>query len=280
MIILRNIIIDGIHQKPILTDVYYDKNNQKKPVVIFAHGYKGYKDWGAWNLVAESFAKQNMAFIKFNFSHNGGTVSKPIDFPDLEAFGNNNFIKELDDLQSVINWVSQNKDFANEFDLKNINLIGHSRGGGIVLLKAAEEKLVSKVITWSAVSDYADRFPTGKILDDWKKNGVSYVHNSRTHQQMPLYYQFYQNFINNKERLNICKAVKKIEIPQLIIQGQADETVNVQEAKNLHVWNPKSELYILKNANHTFRSRHPWESDLLPEELAKAVTKTISFIKK
>jgi len=279
MTILKNILIDGLHQKPILTDVFYKKNNQKKPIVIFAHGYKGYKDWGAWNLVAKAFADNGFVFVKFNFSHNGGTVSQPIDFPDLEAFGNNNFIKELDDLQSVINWVSQNKDFVNEFDFSNINLIGHSRGGGIVLLKAAQEKLINKVITWSAVSDYAARFPTDKILEDWKNRGVTYVHNSRTHQQMPLYYQFYQNFIDNKERLNICKSVKKLEIPQLIIHGQADETVSMKEAQDLHTWNPKNELYIVKNANHTFGSKHPWKSDLLPEALAKAVTKTISFIK-
>ena len=33
---------------------------QKKKEITtrdFAHGYKGYKDWGAWNLMAEKFAK-------------------------------------------------------------------------------------------------------------------------------------------------------------------------------------------------------------------------------
>ena len=32
-------------------------------------------------------------------------MDQPIDFPDLEAFGNNNYTKELDDLRSVIDWV-------------------------------------------------------------------------------------------------------------------------------------------------------------------------------
>ena len=52
--------------------------------------------------MAKEFAKDGFCFIKFNFSHNGGTVEQPIDFPDLEAFGNNNYTKELDDLESVI----------------------------------------------------------------------------------------------------------------------------------------------------------------------------------
>ena len=53
MKIIRNILVESTKQnKPILTDVFYNKNNHKKPVVIFCHGYKGYKDWGAWNLAA------------------------------------------------------------------------------------------------------------------------------------------------------------------------------------------------------------------------------------
>ena len=46
----------------------------------------------------KTFAASGIAVLKFNFSHNGGTVEQPIDFPDLEAFGHNNYTKELDDL--------------------------------------------------------------------------------------------------------------------------------------------------------------------------------------
>ena len=104
MNIEQNLIVDSKHIKPIVTDVFYQKTNKPKKVVIFCHGYKGFKDWGAWNLMAESFAKAGFFFIKFNFSHNGGTAENPIDFPDLEAFGNNNYTKELDDLERVIDW--------------------------------------------------------------------------------------------------------------------------------------------------------------------------------
>ena len=107
---VENLIIEGKHNKPIVTDIFYKENHQPKKVVIFCHGYKGFKDWGAWNLMAASFANAGFFFIKFNFSHNGGTVEQPIDFPDLEAFGNNNYSKELDDLGSVIDWVSTNSD--------------------------------------------------------------------------------------------------------------------------------------------------------------------------
>ena len=72
MKIIKNFSIEGKHQKPIVTDVFYNETHQPKKVVIFCHGYKGFKDWGAWNLMAEAFANAGFFFIKFNFSHNGG----------------------------------------------------------------------------------------------------------------------------------------------------------------------------------------------------------------
>src|SRR5210317_1950113 len=102
MISKQHYIIDGKHQKPILIDTTRDLNQENLPIVIFCHGYKGFKDWGAWNLMAKAFAEAGFFFVKFNFSYNGGTVEQPIDFPDLEAFGNNNYTKELDDLDCVI----------------------------------------------------------------------------------------------------------------------------------------------------------------------------------
>jgi len=274
----KNIIIPGKHTKPILIDTFYEQNAKKKPIVIFAHGFKGYKDWGCWNLVAEKFAKQNMFFIKFNFSHNGGTIEQPLDFPDLEAFGNNNFIKELDDLQSVIDWILSEKSIKNEIDTTNITLIGHSRGGGIVTLKANEDNRITKIITWAGVSDFEARFPKKDILDVWKKQGVSFIENSRTKQQMPLYYQFYENFSKNKHRLHIQSAVNKLKIPYLIIHGMNDTTVLIEEAKNLNSWNSKSELHLLNGANHTFSTTHPWGENVLPAHLQTVVEKSIVFV--
>ena len=126
MKIERNIIIQGKHSKPILLDFGYNATGVKKPVVVFAHGFKGFKDWGHFNKVMEYFIENDFAFLKFNFSHNGGTVEQPIDFPDLEAFGNNNYTKELDDLRTVVDWIVATGN--EEIDADQIYLIGHSRG--------------------------------------------------------------------------------------------------------------------------------------------------------
>ena len=259
MKIIKNNIIDGKHQKPIVTDVFYNETHQPKKVVVFCHGYKGFKDWGAWNLMAEQFAKAGFFFIKFNFSHNGGTLENPIDFPDLEAFGNNNYTKELDDLESVLDWISSEKKFRNEVDLNDISIIGHSRGGGIVLLKANEDTRVKKVITLAAVCDLGKRSSTIGDLENWKKTGVKYVVNGRTKQNMPHFYQFYEDFKANSARLNIQKAVEQIEVLKSVFRDR--EAYRIMDVNG-----PLNEVMKQHNATAKPFQRNPvWLVDALKE---------------
>lgn len=279
MTISKNNIIPGKHEKPILVDTFFSEDSKTKPIIIFCHGYKGFKDWGAWGLMAKAFAEAGFFFIKFNFSHNGGTVEQPIDFPDLEAFGNNNYTKELDDLESVINWICSNTFFKNEADLDNINLIGHSRAGGIVTIKAEEDSRIKKVISLAGVSSFGKRTSTTGDLEQWKKDGVKYVLNGRTKQKMPHFYQFYEDFIQNEERLTIKRAVSILKIPYLIIHGSADTSVLIDEAHNLHKWQPKSVLKIIENADHVFNTNHPWQLKDLSTQLKKVTTLIVTFLK-
>jgi pimeloyl-ACP methyl ester carboxylesterase len=271
-------VIDGKHNKPILIDVTYLDKSINSQIIIFCHGYKGFKDWGAWNIMAKAFAKTGFCFIKFNFSHNGGTVEQPIDFPDLEAFGNNNYGKELDDLQSVINWCHDNDTIKTIGNLDNLTLMGHSRGGSIVSITAHEDSRIKQVISLAGVSDLLARSVTNSGIEDWKKTGVKYVINGRTKQQMPHYYQFYQDTLKNKERLNIQEAVSNLKIPHLIIHGDNDTSIFINEAENLHKWNANSTLKIIKGANHVFQASHPWYKNTLPKELNEAVSAVIKFL--
>lgn len=275
---INNLKITGKYGKSILIDIYNNEDNKPKPIIIFCHGYKGYKDWGAWSLMAEDFANSGFCFIKFNFSYNGGTIEQPIDFPDLEAFGNNNYTKELDDLDSVLNWIIEKFNSNKNFDISNITLLGHSRGGGIVTIKAEEDSRISKVISLAGVSDYEKRFPDGEALEQWKKQGVYYVENGRTKQQMPHYYQFFEDYKQNKDRLNIKRATSNLKIPHLIIHGNKDTSVSINEAENLHKWNPNSDLIIIEGADHVFETKHPWQKTELSKELEMVIQSVVSFI--
>ncbi|MCH7784065.1 MAG: alpha/beta fold hydrolase [Bacteroidetes bacterium] len=279
MTLKKNLVLMEKDKKPIVYDVYYTQSLSPKPVVVFCHGYKGFKDWGAWHLVAEAFSNEGFFFIKFNFSHNGGTVEQPIDFPDLDAFSQNNFSKELEDLDRIIKSITS-KQFEQEVDRSNISLIGHSRGGGIVLIKAEENPIIKNVITWAGVSDFKARFQVNTSeFRKWKEIRISYVENTRTKQQMPLDFQFFEDFKANEERYTIQRVVENLSIPQLIIHGSIDPAVAVEEAKNIHRWNPNSILKIIENSDHVFGSSHPWKQNKLPEDLQKVVEKSIEFLK-
>jgi pimeloyl-ACP methyl ester carboxylesterase len=278
MQIIKNYILERAEKKSILIDIFYSENKANQPTIIFCHGYKGFKDWGAWNIMAKKIAKSGCCFIKFNFSHNGGTMKNPIDFPDLESFGQNNYTKELDDLNDVIDWSRsyfKNKSFVS---IDNICLIGHSRGGGIVTIKAEEDSRITNVISLAGVCDFGKRTATIGDLKQWENEGVQYVLNGRTKQKMPHYYQFFENFQQNENRLNIKRASSNLKIPHLIIHGDNDSSVSINEAKNLHKWNPKSKLKIIEGANHVFNTKHPWKKNALPRDLEIVIREIQQFL--
>ena len=70
----NNIQLQNPETKAFLADAVYPDQAENLPLIIFCHGYKGYKDWGAWSLMAEKFAVNGYFFVKFNYSHNGTTL--------------------------------------------------------------------------------------------------------------------------------------------------------------------------------------------------------------
>ncbi|WP_373710078.1 alpha/beta hydrolase family protein [Kaistella sp.] len=272
----RNIIIENSETRDFLADFYYPESEQKLPLVIFAHGYKGYKDWGAWDLMAKKFAEAGFFFVKFNFSHNGTTVGQPKDFADLEAFGNNNFSKEMSDYDEVLNYFYNHQ----KVDQEKVAIIGHSRGGGITVIKGFEDERVKVLVALAGVSNFKYRFPSQDRFEDWKTEGVMYSENKRTHQQMPHYFQFFEDFEKNEKRFDIQYAAQHLEKPFLIVQGTSDDAVKDKEAYLLNEWCKTSELVFIENANHTFGAKEPWTEKELPADLEKAVLAMTSFISK
>ncbi|UJF28921.1 prolyl oligopeptidase family serine peptidase [Kaistella sp. 97-N-M2] len=271
----KNILIKNPLTRDFLADAFYPENIEKLPLVVFAHGYKGYKDWGAWDLMAEKFAEAGFFFVKFNFSHNGTTVEQPKDFGDLEAFGHNNFSKEMSDYDEVLNYFEKHPNV----DPEKIAIIGHSRGGGISVIKAFEDERIKLLISLAGVSNFKYRFPNQQRFEDWKTSGVMYSENKRTHQQMPHYFQFFEDFEQNEERFTIQYAAQHFEKPFLIIQGTDDDAVKDKEAFLLNEWCKTSELVLIENANHTFGAKEPWAQTELPPELNKATSEMIAFLK-
>ena len=278
---LKNQVLQQASSKPVLYDLFFQESDLKKPLVIFCHGYKGFKDWGAWDLMAEVFMQAGLFFLKFNFSHNGGTLENPIDFPDLDAFAENNYTKELDDIESILDYISTTDNpYLNYVDLNDITLIGHSRGGGIAIIKAAEDSRITRLVTLASVSNFGRRSSTIGELEKWKRDGVKYVMNGRTKQMMPHNYQFYLNYKENEERLDIERAEKALSIPHMIIHAKDDPSVKYLEAENLKKWNAKAELVTIEDSDHVFGAKHPWEKEEMPRAFKEVVAFCIKFTKR
>jgi len=165
-------------------------------------------------------------------------------------------------------------------DTALLYLIGHSMGGGIAIIFASENGSIKKLVTWAGISECKTpwgNWPSAKIKE-WETSGVQYYTNTRTNQQMPLYYQLYENYQNNKERLSIENAIEKLTIPVLICHGSNDLSVPEESAHVLKKWQPKAELFIV-DSNHVFDRRHPWIMNYLPEAMEEVVVKTISFLR-
>ena len=275
------IIHSNYNNRPFSIDVNYTETGMQKPVLIFLHGFKGFKDWGYFNLLSDFFAENGFVFVKMNFSHNGTTPDYPVDFVDLEAFGHNNFSIEQDDLGKVIEFLQSNDNPVpdTEIDKQVLFLAGHSRGGSAIMLKAWHDTRIKAISSWAGLNDL-DKHYTDEQLQAWKSAGVMYIDNMRTNQKMPLYYQLAEDFVTNKEKFDVPAAIKELKIPIQIIHGSDDETLPVIMAHQTKRWNPNAELVIIEGGDHTFGGKHPWVYDHLPNKAKEAAEATVEFFKR
>ncbi len=265
---LKNARYVGADGRESLYDLTIPKNWNGR-LVLFIHGYMGFKDWGCWDLVGDFYVDNSFAFVKYNVSHNGGTVNEPIDFSDLEAFAQNTYTKELMDFECL---VAQLVEQVGNFELL---VLGHSRGGGIAALQSVHPK-VSKWASWAGISSISKRFPSEETLEEWRKNTFQYVKNGRTLQEMPHHFNQFEDYKTNSDRLNIEAHCKNNTKPCLILHGSEDSSVSIEEGKNLAKWT-QTELTVIQNAQHTFNASHPWNSDEMPDALMESCRKTLLF---
>ncbi len=257
-------------------DVRYLNGGTKMHLLIFAHGFKGFKDWGCYDLAANYFAENGFVFAKFNFSHTGYLNGNET---DLETFGNNNFSIEADDLASILDYfLAEGNDFARLINQQKVTLIGFSRAVPIVITVGCEDSRVASIVSWSGMSDINLFLPPHEILEKWRETGVFHVKNARTNEILPIYYQFYEDAVKNAERFSVEKNLKnQHKKPLLITHGDADETLPVSMAEDLFDWAQKAEKFIIPGANHTYGAFHPYPNEHLPEDFEKVLCLTVDF---
>lgn len=270
----------GSKDKPMLFDFCYNNSIHNKALIVFLHGFKGFKDWGHFTILSETFSSLGYPFFKFNFSHNGTTPSHATELIDAEAFAQNNISMELHDTQFILNYIKSNDSIIpNKMNHLPIILMGHSRGGGVAILTTAQDSRVQALITLASLSKYGNFFGQ-KRYQEWRDKGVLFVLNSRTGQQLPIYWQYMEDLEKNADHLDILTKSSLIQQPWLIIHGSNDEAVPLINAEQLKQANVKSELWVIENANHTFGGYHPYFENILPADTLIWVKKAITFLDK
>lgn len=262
--------------------IYYDllipgaDSGTVLPVILFVHGFKGFKDWGAFPDLNEELARAGFAVVAFNLSLNGVGAGMT-EFDEPELFRRETFSQDLADIGSVIEAI-KNKEIQSDkavLDTDRIGILGHSRGGHTAVVAAAEYSEIQCLVTWSAVADYNKRW-SDEMINDWKSKGYTEIKNSRTGQILPLDKIVYDDAIENADRLIAINRVKELYIPSMFIAGKSDETVPYSESEKLFRASPSSdkEIRLIDNAGHTLQISHPFKEEEFPPEFNEALDLT------
>lgn len=250
--------IDGADGEPIRGDLRLPRDGPPGPLLLICHGFKGFKDWGFFPHLSRSLADRGVPNAIFNFSH-CGVAEDGEAFSRLDLFEKGTWGKELFDLQAVMAAASSGKlPEAEAYDGESFLLLGHSRGGGVVILTAAREPKVRRVATMASIS-HVDRF-SDEVKQKWKREGVISIWNMRTKQEMPMDVAFLEDLEENREVYSVEKAAGSLEVPLLVLHGGADSSVPVEEAHDIASWAPGDlvKKVIIPECDHVLGSGHPF----------------------
>lgn len=199
--------------------------------------------------LAERLAVAGFTAVSFNFSGSG--VADGDQFTDLDRWEHQKPSNDLADLGIVLDH------FAAE-GAGWFGLVGHSRGGGLAVLRAGSDPRVKSLVTWAGIDDFL-RWPAEDIAR-WRREGKIDVVNQRTGQVLTIGRDALDDIDQHPAELDIMAAAGRVRVPWLIVNGDADPVVTLDVAERLKAasGSPRTELLPVAGGDHVFGSRHPW----------------------
>ena len=137
---------------------------------------------------------------------------------------------------------------------------------------------INKLVSWAGVANFKERFPENEELEQWKKNRIRYIFNSRTNQEMPISIKFYNDFIENESKLSIKTALINYSGKFLACFGSFDQVVPNQYALDMAKWATNSSIFKIRT-NHSFGSKHPWTKNKSSRFFEEVCAKNNRFFK-
>jgi dipeptidyl aminopeptidase/acylaminoacyl peptidase len=240
-----------------------------RAAVVQVHGFKGFSHFAFVPYLADRLTDAGISVVSFNFSGSG--IGEDMEtFTDAEAFEENSYTRELHDLGIVLAHASREGWLGAKH-----GLWGHSRGGGIAILRAARDLDVHALATWAAIST-VKRWPYD-IAAEWRERGYIEVANARTGQTFRLGTRVLDEATEHGEgMLDIGRASETLLCPWLIVHGTTDETVHLAEGEQLaEVAGDNAELLRIAGGTHTFNVAHGMRTP--SPQLVEATDATVRF---
>lgn len=240
---------------PVRGDLRVAEGTKPKSAVVIVHGFKGFRNWGAWPALARALASAGHAAVNFDFSRNG--IDANGEFTALDLFRENTHSREQAELRSVVDALAGGGLAGRR--IKRIGLLGHSRGGGASIIHAAEDERIAALVTLAAIADIPSRW-TRQQVAAWRRGDNVWIENTRTKQKMPISPDYWADVQANRDRLDITAAAARVAQPWLIVHGDADATVPAADAQTLFdAAGDEAELMLVEGADHVFNVRHPYD---------------------
>ena len=171
--------------------------------------------------------------LRFDFSGNGQSEGD---------FAASTYSKQMAEIQKAV-------DIIAEKGAEWIGLAGHSMGAVIAILTAARMNRVK------AVCALAGRLSGLKATHFFNKRQLKELHDtgrvSFSSRGRPL--QLSTAFFADAEQFNLPETLKTLQAPLMIVHGDHDEIVSVEEAHLAQKLNPiNTKLAIIPDADHMF----------------------------
>jgi pimeloyl-ACP methyl ester carboxylesterase len=240
---------------PIRGDLRVAEGAKPESAVVIVHGFKGFRGWGAWPALCRELALAGHAAVSFDFSHNG--IGADGEFSALDLFRENTHTREQEELRAVVDALAEGRLGGRK--LRRIGLIGHSRGGGAAVIEAAEDDRVGALVTLASIADIPSRW-TPEQVAAWHRGEDVRIQNARTKEWMPIGPDYWVDVQQHRDRLDIAAAAARVTQPWLIVHGDGDPSVPVDDAHALFAAaGENAELMLVKGADHVFGVKHPYE---------------------
>ncbi|WP_223067030.1 alpha/beta hydrolase family protein [Paenibacillus caui] len=249
----------------------FQASGKAESLILIAHGYKGFKDWGMFPYAAGKLSGKHEV-VTFNFSHNG-IGDNPQQFTELDKFAVNTYEQEQQDLDALVSFLRKDPELSG----LPLFLIGHSRGAGTSLVYALDHPdLIAGVISWNGVAGL-DLF-TPEQKQEMREQGISYVKNARTGQDMPLKRIILDDLERQRERYDIVGRLRASSFPVALIQGTNDGKYLQEGSARIVAARPDIPWIRIEGGNHTFNTVHPFGGT--STQLEQAIQASLDFIDK